>query len=517
MAKIIPASEVGRYIHDNDTLWIVSSGGGINDPYKILENIEKSYLENGHPKDLTLCHASGIGDKNGGGSDRFSHRGMTRKVIGSHWVWSPNISRMAANNELEAYTLPQGVMTQLARCIAGGKPGLISHVGLGTYLDPRIEGGKMNTCCKEDLSEVIQLRGQEWMFYKSFPIQVAIMRGTTADEDGNITFEHEGVVLEAVSAAQAAKNSGGIVIVQVKRLTKRGTMDPKMVKVPGILVDYIVVDPNQKQSSITDYEPSFTGEVRAPDEQKDAMPMGARKIVARRAAQELFPGAVVNLGFGIPDGVASVAGEEGISDNITLTVEQGVIGGVPAQGINFSFGHNPQAIIDETYQFDWYDGGGLDLTFLSFAEMDCEGNVNVSKFGGRVVGVGGFANISQNAKKVVFCATFSSSGLEIGVENGKLKILREGRFTKMRKQVEQISFSGKFARLKGQNVMFVTERAVFELRQEGVVLTEIAPGIDLEKDVLTLMDFRPIISDHLKRMDEAIFLNQPMGHFKNFD
>ena len=338
-----------------------------------------------------------------------------------------------------------------------------------------------------------------------------ILRGTTADEDGNITMEHEGIVLEHTSAAQAAKNSGGIVIAQVKRIAKRGTLDPKAIKVPGIYVDAVVVDPDQMQSMITTYNPAYTGEIREPETEAVHMEMSERKIVAKRAALELFRGAVVNLGFGIPDGVATVANEENVADQITLTVEQGVVGGVPALGVNFSLGNNPQAILDETYQFDFYDGGGLDLTFLSFAEVDPEGNVNVSKFGNRVVGIGGFVNISQNAKKVVFCATFTSSGLAVEIQDRKLRIAKEGKFHKFMPHVNQISFSGKRALEVGQKVIYVTERAVFELRPEGVTLTEIAPGIDLQRDVLDCMAFTPVISKDLKEMDPRIFVDENMG------
>lgn len=510
MTKVMTAEQAVGLVKDRDTVWVVCSGGRINEPALVLKKLEERFLQTQHPAQLTLCHSSGIGDKNGAGSDRFGHDGMVRRVIGSHWVWSPRICKMALDNKIEAYTLPQGVMVQLAREIAGGKPGLISHVGLGTYIDPRIEGGKMNEACKEDLVEVLQMNGKEWLYYRSFPINVVILRGTTADEDGNISMEHEGIVLEHTSAAQAAKNSGGIVIAQVKRLTKRGTLDPKSIKIPGIYVDAVVVDPEQTQSMITDYNPAYTGEIRQPEGEAVFMPLNERKIVARRASMELFEGAVVNLGFGIPDGVANVANEEGLADRITLTVEQGIVGGVPALGVDFSLGNNPQAILDEPYQFDFYDGGGLDLTFLSFAELDPDGNVNVSKFGNRVVGVGGFVNISQNAKKVVFCATFTSSGLAVVIHDKKLQIMQEGKFHKFVPKVKQISFSGKRAQQTGQKVLYVTERAVFELQECGLVLTEIAPGIDLKRDILDCMAFQPIISKDLKLMDARIFVDQPM-------
>lgn len=517
MKKLMSAEEAVGRIKDGDTVWVVCSGGRINEPAYVLQKLENRFLETGVPRNLTLCHSSGIGDRMGGGSDRFAHEGMVKRVIGSHWSWSQRICQMALDNQIEAYTLPQGVMVQLSRMIAGGKPGLISHVGLGTYVDPRIEGGKMNQVCKEDIVQVIELDGKEWLYYKSFPINVTIIRGTTADEDGNITMENEGIVLEHISAAQAAKNSGGIVIAQVKRIAQRGTLDPRMVKIPGILVDAVVVDPDQRQSMKTDFNPAFTGEIRQPIGEIEKMPLDERKIVARRAALELFPGAVVNLGFGIPDGVANIAGEEGISDDIILTVEQGVIGGVPALGDDFSLATNPQAIVDEAYQFDFYDGGGLDLTFLSFAELDFNGDVNVSKFGKRVTGVGGFINISQNAKKVVFCATFTSSGLAVKVENHQIQIAQEGKYRKFVPKVKQISFSGKYALEQGKQVMYITERAVFELTKEGVMLTEIAPGIDLEQDVLEKMNFRPLISKNLKLMDARIFSDETLGLKKSFE
>lgn len=511
MSKIVSAEIAVNKIKDGSIVWVVSSGGGINEPKFTLKAIEKSFLETGHPNNMVLCHSSGIGDKHGGGSECFSHPNMVKKVIGSHWSWSPRICQMAFNNEIEAYVLPQGVMVQLIRQIASSSPGLISHVGLKTFIDPRVEGGAMNDISRDSLSKVIEIDGEEYLFYKSFSIDVTILRGTTSDEDGNITMEHEGVVLESLSAAQAAKNSGGIVIAQVKRITKNGTLKPMDVKVPGILVDYVVVDPEQKQSFITEYNPAFTGEIVSPITSLDPMPFSERRIIAKRAASELTDNAKVNLGFGIPDGVARIASEEGYSDKITLTVEQGVIGGVPAHGVNFSLSTNPQVIIDMARQFDWYDGGGLDITFLSFAEFDKEGNVNVSKFGSSVTGVGGFINISQGAKKVVFMGTFRASGLECGVENDELVIKNEGKFEKIVDKVAQISFSGEFARLKNKDVMYVTERAVFKLVKEGIMLVEIAPGMDLERDIISQMGFRPIISPNLKVMDIKCFTDMPLG------
>jgi len=511
MGRVMTAEQAAALIKDEDTLWVISMGNGVGEPGKVLEAIEKRFVATGHPRALTLVHPSGMGDGKGSGDDLFAHEGMVRRAIGGHFGLAPKLSQMIIDGKVEGYVVPQGVMAQLPRAIAGGRPGLITHVGLGTFLDPRQEGGRLSDRSRAELVKVIHLEGKEWLFYKSFPVNAAVIRGTTADEDGNITMEHEGTVYEALPLAQAAKNSGGIVIAQVKRLTTRNSLDPRMVEVPGILVDAVVVEPRQMQSCEVAYNPAYSGEIREPLQNLEPMPLNESKIVVRRAAMELFPGAIVNLGFGMCDGVAAIAAEEGVSDAITLTVEQGVIGGVPATGVNFSMAANPVAIVRQDSQFDWYDGGGLDLTFLSFAEADSHGNVNVSRFANRIIGVGGFTNISQNAKKVVFCGYFSASGLKTAIADGKLQILAEGRFKKMVQRVQQITFSGEYARQKGQSVLYVTERAVFDLRPEGMLLTEIAPGIDLENEILTRMDFKPIVSPNLKQMDSTIFVEKPMG------
>ena len=511
MGRVMTAEQAAALIKDEDTLWVISMGYGVGEPGRVLAAIEKRFVATGHPRALTLVHPSGMGDGKGGGDDRFAHEGMIRRAIGGHFGLAPKLCQLIVDGKVEGYVVPQGVLAQLTRAIAGGKPGLITHVGLGTFVDPRQEGGRLNDRSRAELVKVIHLEGKEWLFYKSFPVNVAVIRGTTADEDGNITMEHEGIVLEALPVAQAAKNSGGIVIAQVKRLTTRNSLDPRMVEVPGILVDAVVVDPGQMHSCEVVYNPAYSGEIREPLQNLEPMPLNERKIVVRRAAMELFPGAIVNLGFGMCDGVAVIAAEEGISDAITLTVEQGVIGGVPATGVNFSMATNPVAIVRQDSQFDWYDGGGLDLTFLAFAEADPQGNVNVSRFSNRIIGIGGFTNISQNAKKVVFCGCFSTSGLKTAIADGRLQILTEGRFKRMVQQVQQITFSGEYAREKGQPVLYVTERAVFELSPEGMLLTEIAPGIDLENEVLARMDFKPIISPNLKQMESAIFMEKPMG------
>ena len=363
----------------------------------------------------------------------------------------------------------------------------------------------MNEVTREELVRVMEIEGEAWLFFPSFKIDVALFRGTTADLKGNITSDEEPAILEGISIAQAARACGGVVIAQVKYLAGAGTLDPRRVRVPGVVVDYVVVDEQQKQTVLDVYQPAFSGEVRIPLERVAPLPLGVRKVVARRAAQELFKGAVVNLGVGMPDGIASVATEEGLIDDLTFTVEQGIVGGMPAGGVIFGVSYNPEAIIEEDSQFNFYDGGGLDLAFLGMAQVDGAGNVNASKVGKMLAGCGGFINISQNAKKVIFCGTFTAKGLQCEVGHGRIKIVNEGQIQKFVEQVNQITFSGRYAQSTPQPVLYVTERAVFELGPTGVMLKEIAPGIDLERDVLAQMGFRPIIPADLKTMNKQIF------------
>lgn len=512
MDKRMSAEQAAALIKDNACVWLAAGGGGINEPSHFLKVLESRFLDTGHPCGITLCHSAGVGDKQGGGVDRFAHEGMVRKVIGSHWTWSVKMQELARREAIKAYVLPQGTMTQLPREIAGGRPGVVTKIGLGTFVDPRVEAGAMNASSGEQLVEVVRLRGQEYLLYYSFPIDVTIIRGTTADEEGNLTFEREGIIPESLCAAQAAKNSGGIVIAQVQRVVKTGTLNPLHIRVPGYLIDAVVTDPCQRQSLLTGYDPALSGECRIVlDNQLAPLPLNERKIIARRAALEIGEKAIVNLGFGMPAGVASIIREEGADERVKLSVEQGITGGIPASGSNFGLVYNPEVMLEAPAQFDWYDGGGLDLAVLSFAEFDQNGNVNVSRFGDRVNGVGGFINISQSAKQVIFVGTLTAGGLECSISDGKLKIETEGKIKKAVAKVAQISFSAEYALQRGQTVMYVTERAVFKLTESGIVLKEIAPGTDLEQDILQRMEFRPIIPEEIHDMPKKIFSQYKMG------
>jgi propionate CoA-transferase len=476
----------------------------------MLRALEARFLREGHPRALTVVHPSGMGDGEGGGIDRLAHPGMVRRAIGGHWNWCPGMQRLASSEAIEAYCLPQGVMSHLFRAIAGHKPGVVTHIGLGTFVDPRIDGGRLNASAKEALVDLVTLRDREYLFYPSFGIDVAIIRGTTADTLGNVTMEEEGLYAETLSSAQAARNSGGIVIAQVRRIVECGTIDPRHVKVPGVLVDAIVEYPEQRLSFSTQDDPTLYGAKRVAATQVAPLALNERKVIARRAACALHRGDVANLGYGMPDGVATVLAEEGLADAVTFTLEQGHIGGVPATGADFGLARNQHAMLDAGYQFDWYDGGGLDVAILSFAQVDIRGNVNVSKFGGRIAGIGGFVNISQGAKRVVFVGTLRAGRQQIRFGARGIAIEAEGSAAKFVPAVEQISFSGEYARRWNVPVAYVTERAVFELRDEGLVLVEIAPGLDVERDVLQKMDFRPHVAKDLQTMDERLFMAAPM-------
>ena len=509
--KIVTSREAVALIHDGDT---ISTSGfvGVGTPDEVLFAIEQRFLETGEPKDLTLLFAAGQGDGEDRGLNRLAHEGLLKTVIGGHWGLIPKVAKLAIENKIEAYNLPQGCISHLYRDIAAGKPGTISKVGIGTFVDHLAEGGKINETTKRDLVSRISVNNDDWLFYQAIPINVAVLRGTTADPAGNITMEREALTLDNLSMAMAAKNSGGLVIAQVERIAKRGSLPTRNVVVPGVLVDCIVEAPPERhmQTYNTQYSPAFSGELQAPLEEIEPAPLDARKIIARRCALELPMNGVVNLGIGMPEGVAQIANEERIIENITLTAEPGVIGGVPASGLDFGAAVNTDAIIAQNQQFDFYDGGGLDLACLGMAECDAAGNVNVSRFGEKLAGAGGFINISQNARHVVFAGTFTTGLLKIQVDNGSVAIKREGTSKKFLQQVQQITFSGKRAVQLKQPVLYVTERCVFRLGEVGLELVEIAPGVDLERDILQYMDFRPALTPEPKEMDGVIFRDEPM-------
>ena len=510
--KIVTAAQAVRLIRTGDT---VATGGfvGIGFAEAIAIALEELHCSDDphKPSDLTLLFAAGQGDGKKRGLNHLAHEGLVRRAIGGHWGLVPGLQKLAMDNRIEAYNLPQGVISHLFRDIAAGRPGHLTRIGTGTFVDPRHGGGKLNDRTIDDLVSLVEVGGEQYLFYKALPVHVAIVRGTTADPEGNITMEREALTLESLSLAMAARNSAGLVIVQVERIAESGTLHPRQVKIPGVMVDCVVVaEPaHHWQTFATPYNPAYSGELRVPAGWGTEFALSPRKVMARRAALELQANSVVNLGIGMPEGIAAVAAEEKISDLLTLTAEPGVIGGVPAGGLDFGAATNAQAIIDQTYQFDYYDGGGLDIAFLGMAQADAQGNVNVSKFGPKLAGAGGFINISQSARKVVFMGSFCAGPCEMDVHEGKLRILQDATARKFVPEVEHRTFAGQYATQRGQEVVYITERCVFRLRTEGLELTEVAPGVDLQRDILDRMDFVPIMKS-VQPMDARLFQIEPM-------
>ena len=515
MTQFVSAQDAVSRIPDGCTL-AVGGFNGFGAPDALLAALRERFLDTGEPRDLTLMKSVSVGDRGERGVSRIALEGLVRRVVTSHVGLEPAMAKLIEENKILAYLLPLGTVTDLYRAAASHRPGVITHVGLETFVDPRQDGGKANALTVsegEDLVSLLRIDGEDWLFHRVIPVDCCLLRGTYADRKGNIVLSKEAMYGEQLEAAAAAHNHGGTIIVQVEQMLDED-FDPRIVKLHHTLVDYVVTAPpeyHRQGFGYDEYRPEVAGECRAPIEAKAAMPLGERKICGRRAALELRADSLVNLGIGVPEAVAAVAAEEGFSDRITLSIESGVLGGVPLSGLALGGTTNPEAIYKMPDTLNLYDGGVLDLAVLGMAEMDAEGNVNVSKFGGRVTGPGGFINISQNTGVMLFTGSFTAGGLKTACEDGRLRIVQEGRAQKLVDRVEQITFSGAYARKKGQRVLYITERAVFRLAPEGVELIEIAPGMDLERDILAHMGFRPIISPELREMDKRIFVDGPMG------
>ena len=504
--KILSASDAVAQIPDGTNV-AISGFVGAAHPEELTRALQHCFAQSRNPRNLTLVYAAGQGDGETRGLNHLASEGLLRRAIGGHWNLAPKLGKLALENRIEAYNFPQGVISRLFREIAAGNPGVITHIGLGTAADPRHGGGKLNNRTTADLVELIELGGKEWLWYKAFPIHVGLLRGTASDSFGNISFEDEATIGEVLSIAQAARNSGGKTFVQVDRLVEDFSRDPKSIRVPGIFVDAVVLGrkENHMQTFAEQFNPSYVTPGNIAGLKLPPLEEGPRRYISARALRECQAGDVINLGIGIPEGVAALAKEENQLDQFTLTVEAGPIGGVPAGGLSFGASAYPMAIIDQPYMFDFYDGGGLDIAILGMAECDAQGNVNVSKFGGRVAGIGGFINIAQTAKKVVFTGTFTAAGLRTSFADGRLNIVAEGKSRKFVKAVEHLTFSALQARLRGKTAIYVTERGVFRLVDSGLELIEIAPGIDLEREILAHMDFRPAIAVPLKIMPVELF------------
>jgi propionate CoA-transferase len=516
MSKVITAQQAAELVKDGMTLGVGGFvGSGV--PEELLIALKERRLASGSPGGLTLFHTAAVGDGKTRGCNHLAQEGLIKKLYCAHIGLEPGLNKLTVENRIASYMVPQGVTSHLLRAIGGGKVGVLTHVGLKTFADPRLEGCKANDAARasgEEVVELLHVCGREQLLYKSFPINICFIKASYGDTDGNLSLSDEGTHGDQLEMAAAAHNSGGIVVAQVNKIVARGSLPAQEVKVHGFMVDYVVQgkpENNVQFFLFPEYRTECAGSRRIPVDAIAPEPLSVRKVIGRRGAFELAPNTLVNLGIGIPDSVAGVAGEEGIADKITLSIESGILGGVPLPGVGIGGSVNPVAMYKHPDIFDVYDGGGIDLSCLGAAQIDPKGNVNVSKFAGRVVGPGGFVNISQNAKKVCFCGTFTAGKAEYEIKDGRLNIVKDADGIKFINNLEQVSFSGEFAVSSGQEVLFLTERAVLRLTPEGVMLVEIAPGVDLEKHILAKMEFKPLIADDLKTMDPRIFRDAPMG------
>ncbi len=513
---VLSAAEAVSRIQSGSTIGIGGSGAGHAIPEALLKALGERFARTGEPGKITLLHPFGVGDQGGRGLEHMAHAGMYKRVVGGHWSMQPTMAKLAAENAFEAYCLPAGVITQLIHTAAAGSPGWISHVGLNTFIDPRLEGGKLNAKAEEDLVELIERNGKEWLFYPTIPIDVALIKAWSADPNGNLGMRKEAGFWHNCPLAQAAKTANGITIAVVRELAGEGEIHPQDVIVPGCFVDFIVVDPDHGMTYQIDFDPTLNGDSIRPESEFGEFPLTVRKVIARRAALELAPGAVLNVGFGIPDGVVKVAREQGIADTILPTIEHGQFGGIPAEGLDFGASYNAQAILETTHMFDFYQGRGVDQAFLGFLQIDRHGNVNVSKRGDSIVGTGGFIDIHQRARKVAFCGTLAVRARS-DINAGGLRFTQLGK-PKLVEDVVQITFSARYALEQRQEVLYITEAAVFRLTDRGIVLEEIAPGLDVERDILSQMEFTPLIATDLKTMPPALFQEPllPSSLFNNF-
>ena len=513
MFSVITARRAADLVRDGDTLAIGGAGAGHAVPDRLMQGLGERFNETAEPRKITVLHPCGIGDEGSRGMNHLAYEGLLDTVIGGFWGNAPKMVKLALADKIKAYNFPQGVLAHLMRAIASGKPGIITPVGLNTYVDPRLEGGKLNGITCEDLVEVMEIGGREYLFYKTIPVDVAFIRGTTVDCEGNLTMEEEVGFFSMLSIAHAAKVNGGTVIAQVKR-TSDGHCNPGHVKVPGVFIDYVVVEPGQEMTFLTAFDPALVKRDE-PYQAEELKLEGMKRVVSRRAALELCPDIYVNLGYGMSDGVPIVAQQEEITDDLVFMIEQGAIAGIPTTGLNFGAMFNPTAIVDDPYQFDFFHGGGLDMAFLGFAQVDRHGNINSTRFANFVTGSGGSIDISSSARQVVYCGSFAVKSEQDISETG-LKIRHPGTVKKFVDHVDQVSFSGKSALQRGQRIVYVTERAVFTLMPEGLTLLEIAPGIDLQVDVLDMMEFAPVISPHLRTIDPLIYVNTKLGLKERF-